>query len=128
MNIPQDLKYSKSHEWVRIEGETATIGITDYAQHQLGDIVFVELPQAGKSVKANENFGSVESVKSVSDLVMPLSGEVAAANEALKKAPETVNADPYGKGWMIKVKMLAPSEADGLMTAEQYRQRVTEEV
>jgi len=127
MNIPQNLKYSKSHEWIKIEGDSATIGITDYAQSQLGDVVFIELPPAGKGLKANEPFGSIESVKSVSDLISPVTAEVLGFNEAVKKAPEIVNTDPYNKGWMIKVKLTAAAEVDGLMTAEQYRQHVTEE-
>lgn len=104
MNVPNDLRYTKSHEWVRVEGDTATIGITDHAQSELGDIVFVELPSVGRVVQKEESFGSVESVKTVSDLYSPVSGEVVAVNEALGAQSELLNSDPYGAGWLVKVK------------------------
>src|ERR1700752_2083161 len=111
-NVPDNLHYSKDHEWVRVEGDTAVIGITDHAQDQLGDVVYVELPKVGEGFSANESFGSVESVKAVSEVFTPVSGKVAAVNEALADQPEQVNTDPYGGGWMIKVKMSNPSEVD----------------
>lgn len=128
MNVPAELKYSKSHEWVKIEGETAIIGITDYAQDQLGDIVFIELAAAGKKTEATKEFGSIESVKSVSELISPLSGDVTAMNDELVKHPEIVNSSPYDKAWMIKVKFTSPAELDGLMTADAYKSFITEEV
>lgn len=124
MNIPADLKYTKDHEWVRVEGDVATIGITDFAQGELGDIVYVEIETVGEELDAEEIFGSVEAVKTVSDLFMPVSGEVLEFNEALESAPESVNADPYGKGWMVKVKMSNPSEIDGLLDAAAYQDLV----
>ena len=120
MNIPQDLRYTKEHEWVRLEGDTATIGITDYAQGELGDIVFIEVETVDEEVSADEVFGSIEAVKTVSDLFSPLSGEVAEFNEALEDAPESVNNDPYGAGWIIKLKLKDVADVDGLMTAEAY--------
>ena len=119
-NVPEDLHYSKDHEWVRVDGGNAIIGITDYAQNSLGDVVYVELPKAGENFSANESFGSVESVKAVSDLFIPVSGSVVAANEALSDEPEKVNADPYGEGWMIGVRMSSPGEVDSLLTAAEY--------
>ena len=119
-NVPDNLHYSKDHEWVRVEGGVAVIGITDHAQEQLGDVVYVELPKAGESFSANESFGSVESVKAVSEIFTPVSGEVAEFNESLSDEPEKVNKDPYGDGWMIKVKMSAPGEVDSLLTAAEY--------
>ena len=119
-NVPEDLHYSKDHEWVRVDGSNAIIGITDYAQNSLGDVVYVELPKAGENFSANESFGSVESVKAVSDLFIPVSGSVVAANEALSDEPEKVNADPYGEGWMISVRMSSPGEVDRLLTAAEY--------
>ncbi|MBI1221892.1 MAG: glycine cleavage system protein GcvH [Bacteroidetes bacterium] len=124
MNIPADLKYTKDHEWVRIEGNTATIGITDFAQGELGDIVFVEIETEGDTLSQHDVFGTVEAVKTVSDLFMPLSGEVAEFNKTLETNPENVNTDPYGDGWMIKVNMSDASEADSLMSAEEYGQLV----
>ncbi|MEA3190104.1 MAG: glycine cleavage system protein [Thermoplasmata archaeon] len=117
---PPDLLYTKSHEWVRIEGDTATIGITDHAQEALNDIVFVELPKVGDEFQADEEFGVVESVKSVSDLYMPVAGKVLAVNAALDDAPETLNEDPYGKGWLLRIKMADASQAKGLLSAEDY--------
>jgi glycine cleavage system H protein len=119
-NVPEDLHYSKDHEWVRVDGNTAVIGITDYAQKSLGDVVYVELPKPGDEFAANESFGSVESVKAVSEMFTPVSGEVIEVNEVLADEPEKVNADPYGEGWMIRVKMSHPGEVDSLLTAAEY--------
>jgi glycine cleavage system H protein len=119
-NVPEDLHYSKDHEWVRVDGNTAVIGITDYAQKSLGDVVYVELPKPGDEFAANESFGSVESVKAVSEMFTPVSGEVIEVNETLADEPEKVNADPYGEGWMIRVKMSHPGEVDSLLTAAEY--------
>ena len=119
-NIPEDLHYSKDHEWVRVEGDIAVVGITDYAQNSLGDVVYVELPKVGEQFAANEPFGSVESVKAVSEVFSPLTGEVAAVNETLNDEPEKVNQDPYGEGWMIRMKMSNPGEVDSLLTAAEY--------
>lgn len=118
--VPSDLRYTKDHEWVRVEGEEATVGITEYATSQLGDIVFVELPDAGRSFDQFAAFGVVESVKAVSDLFAPLSGEVAAANGRLAGSPELVNGDPYGEGWMIRLRLTAPDEVDGLLDSAAY--------
>jgi len=120
MNTPENLKYSNDHEWVRVEGDTAIIGITDFAQDQLGDIVFVDIPCEGETLAAGERFGSIEAVKTVADAFMPVSGEVIEINAALEAAPESVNKDPYGEGWMIKVKMSDASELDGLLDAAAY--------
>ncbi len=120
MTIPNDLKYSKDHEWIRMEGETGTIGITDYAQGELGDIVFVELPAVGSRVEAGKPFGTVEAVKAVSDLYAPVSGEVIAVNKVVQDSPETVNKDPYGQGWMIKVKVSDASALSALLDAKAY--------
>jgi glycine cleavage system H protein len=119
-NIPDDLHYSKDHEWVRVEGNTAVIGITDYAQDSLGDVVYVELPKPGEEFAANESFGSVESVKAVSEVFSPVSGAISGINEALADEPEKVNQDPYGQGWMIRVEMSKPGEVDSLLTAAEY--------
>lgn len=119
-NVPEDLHYSKDHEWVRVEGDTAVIGITDYAQDSLGDVVYVELPKVGEQFAANESFGSVESVKAVSEVFSPVSGEISAINESLNDQPEKVNQDPYNEGWMIRVKMSSPGEVDSLLTAAEY--------
>jgi len=120
MNFPPDLKYTKTHEWIRIEGDTATLGITDYAQGELGDVVFLELPQAGRVLKPEESFGTIEAVKAVSDLFSPLSGEVTAANAQLSGSPELVNKDPYGQGWMVKFKFSNAAELSGLLDAAAY--------
>jgi glycine cleavage system H protein len=120
MNIPKDLKYSASHEWARIEGDTATVGITDFAQGELGDIVFVELPAIGAKVTQNKPLGTVEAVKAVSDLNAPLSGEVTAINSALEGTPDVVNKDAYGAGWMVKIKISNAAEAANLMDAAGY--------
>lgn len=124
MNFPEDLKYTKDHEWVKVEGDTITIGITDFAQSELGDIVFVEIETEGETLDAEEVFGSVEAVKTVSDLFMPVAGEVLELNSAIEEEPEVVNSDPYGKGWMIKVKVTDAAELDGLMSAEEYKESV----
>ncbi len=120
MNIPADLKYTKDHEWVRIEGDTATVGITDFAQGELGDIVYVEVETLDETLDKDEVFGTVEAVKTVSDLFLPLSGEIIAFNEDLEDEPETVNNDAYGKGWMIKIKFSDASEVEELLSAEAY--------
>jgi glycine cleavage system H protein len=119
-NTPEDNRYAKSHEYIHVEGEIGTIGITDYAQKELGDVVFVELPQVGTQLDLGDELGSIESVKAVSELFSPVTGEVVEINEALADKPELVNTDPYGDGWMIKVKVAAPDEVDELMTAEDY--------
>jgi glycine cleavage system H protein len=119
-NYPADLKYTKEHEWARVEGPRARVGITAYAQEQLGDVVFVELPKAGTKVTQLQAFGVVESVKAVSDLFAPLSGEVVEVNGALVKTPELVNQDPYGKGWMLVIQVASPGEAAALLSAPQY--------
>ncbi len=123
---PSDLKYHKEHEWVRVEGDVAVVGISHFAQDQLGEVVYVDLPAEGDEVAVDETFGEIESVKSVSELYAPVSGEVVAVNDALDDTPETVNSDPYGAGWMIKVKMSNASEADALMSAEDYEAFVSE--
>jgi len=119
-NIPDDLHYSKDHEWVRVEGNTAIVGISDYAQDSLGDVVYVELPKPGDEFAANESFGSVESVKAVSEVFSPVSGGISGINETLADEPEKVNQDPYGQGWMIRVEMSNPGEVDSLLTAAEY--------
>ena len=121
-NIPENLRYSKDHEWVLVEGETATIGITDYAQSSLGDVVYVDLPKEGATFSAHEAIGSVESVKAVSDIFTPVSGEILAVNEDLNDAAETVNSDPYGEAWMAKIRISNPSEIEELMDAAAYQQ------
>lgn len=121
MNIPSELKYTKDHEWVKIDGDTATVGITDFAQGELGDIVYVDVDTLDDTVEEGEVFGSVEAVKTVSDLFMPLSGEVIEFNEELEDEPELVNSDPYGKGWMIKVAISDASEINNLLDAEAYQ-------
>ncbi len=120
MNIPSELKYTKDHEWVRIEGNQAIVGITDFAQDQLGEVVFVENEREGDTIDANEVFGSIEAVKTVSDLLMPLTGEIVEVNAALEDQPELVNNDPYGEGWMIKVAIANEAEIAGLLDAEAY--------
>lgn len=121
MNIPANLKYTKDHEWVSVEGDVATIGITDFAQGELGDIVYVEIETVGETMDQEEVFGSVEAVKTVSDLFMPVSGEIIEFNEGLESNPEAVNKDPYGDGWMIKVKLSNPGELDALLDAAGYQ-------
>jgi len=119
---PEDSRYAKSHEYVHVEGGVGTVGITDYAQKELGDVVFVELPQVGTQLEAGDELGSIESVKAVSELFAPVSGEVVEINETLADKPELVNTDPYGDGWMIRVRMSDPSEVDELMNAEEYEE------
>jgi len=118
--VPTDLRYTKDHEWVRVDGDEATVGITEYAAGQLGDIVFVELPDAGRKLDQHATFGVVESVKAVSDLFAPVSGEVVATNDALTGAPELVNGEPYGDGWMIRIRLADPDETEGLLDASAY--------
>lgn len=122
MNIPQDLKYTKDHEWIKIEGDTATIGITDFAQGELGDIVYVEVETVDETLDKEEVFGTVEAVKTVSDLYLPLSGEIIEFNESLEDEPEKVNSDPYGEGWMIKIKFADKSQLEDLLSAEDYKE------
>lgn len=124
MNVPKELKYTKEHEWVRVEGDVAVVGVTDFAQGELGDIVFVELPDVGRTLDAMESFGVAESVKTVSDLFAPVAGEVVAINEGLNDAPESVNKAPYGAGWMIKIRISDPAQLDGLLDAAAYESEV----
>ena len=121
MNVPAELKYTKEHEWIRVEGEEAVVGITDYAQSQLGDIVFVECETVGDALEAGETFGTIEAVKTVSDLYLPVGGEVLEFNEGLEDEPELVNKDPYGKGWIVKIKINDETELDGLLSADAYK-------
>ena len=123
-SYPDGLLYHQEHDWARVEGDTATLGITWFAQDQLGELVFFDPPEAGAQVQKDSAYAEVESVKAVSDVIAPLSGEIIEANEALKEAPETVNADPYGDGWLVKIRLADPSEADGLMDAAAYRQHI----
>lgn len=123
MNVPGDLKYTKSHEWVRIDGDVATVGITDHAQRELGDIVYLDLPEVGRSLQVEESFGSVESVKTVSDLYAPIAGEIVEKNPVLDGQPELVNSDPYGSGWLVKIKLAGG--ADGLLDASSYEQEIS---
>lgn len=127
MNVPSNLKYTKDHEWVKLEGDVATIGITEYAQEQLGDIVYVDIESLDDEVDAEETFGSVEAVKTVADLFMPVAGTVIEANEALEDEPELVNSDPYGKGWMVKVKVNNVADVEALMSAAEYEELVSAE-
>ncbi len=124
MNIPADLKYTKDHEWVKVEDNTATIGVTDFAQKELGDIVYVEIETEGEEIAQEEVFGTVEAVKTVSDLLMPISGTIAEVNSGLEETPEAVNSDPYGDGWMIKVTISNDSELEGLLSAEAYQELI----
>ena len=124
MNIPSELKYTKDHEWVKIDGDVATIGVTHFAQGELGDIVYVDVDTLDEEVEKDEVFGSVEAVKTVSDLIMPISGEVIEFNEGLEDEPEIVNADPYGKGWMIKIKISDASQIDDLLSSEAYKELI----
>ncbi|HEX5706144.1 MAG TPA: glycine cleavage system protein GcvH [Pyrinomonadaceae bacterium] len=119
-NVPENLQYSKDHEWLRVEGDTGTVGITDHAQNSLGDVVYVELPKVGETFAAHGTFGSVESVKAVSELYLPVGGEVTEVNESLQDEPEKVNTDPYGEGWMVRVRLADKGEVDGLLTAAEY--------
>jgi glycine cleavage system H protein len=124
MNIPANLKYTKDHEWVRVDGDGATVGITDYAQGQLGDIVFVDVQTEGETLEQGDMFGAIEAVKTVADAYMPVSGEVVEFNTALENAPETVNKDPYGEGWIVKIKMTNPEQVNGLLSPEAYQELV----
>lgn len=120
MNIPSNLKYTKDHEWIKIEGETALVGVTEFAQGELGDIVFIEVETVGETLDQHETFGTIEAVKTVSDLFLPVSGEILEFNDALNSAPELINKDPYGEGWIIKLKFTNPAEADELLDAAAY--------
>jgi len=124
MNIPSEFKYTKDHEWVKIEGDVATVGITDFAQSELGDIVYVEVETLDETLDREEVFGTVEAVKTVSDLFQPLSGEIVAFNESLEDEPEKVNSDPYGEGWMVKIKLSDQSEVEDLLSADAYKQLI----
>jgi glycine cleavage system H protein len=121
-NIPENLRYSKDHEWVAVDGDIATIGITDYAQHSLGDVVYIDMPRGGDKFATHEAFGSVESVKAVSEIFMPVGGEITEVNEGLNDMPEAVNNEPYTTGWMVKVKMDNPGEADAMLSAVEYEE------
>ena len=124
MNFPSNIKYTKDHEWIRVEGEIGTVGITEYAQGELGDVVFVELPAVGAGLTQGKSFGTIEAVKAVSDLYAPLSGEVTEVNKKVQDTPEVVNKDPYGEGWMVKVKLTKADEATSLLDAEAYKKLV----
>lgn len=121
MNIPQDVKYTSEHEWIRIDGDIAYVGITDYAQEQLGDIVFVDIPTVGENLEAGDTFGTIEVVKTISDLFLPIAGEVLEQNDALEENPELVNKDPYGEGWIIKIKPVDAADTANLLDAEGYK-------
>lgn len=125
MKVPPELKYTKTHEWVRIEGDIATIGITDHAQAELGDIVYLDLPEIGRSLQVDDGFGSVESVKTVSDLYAPVAGEVVEKNEVLNAQSELVNTDPYGGGWLLKIRMSNTGDADALLSADEYEKEIS---
>ena len=124
MNILENLKYTRDHEWIKVDGNEAYIGITDFAQHELGDIVYVDIPSEGSTMDKEEVFGSIEAVKTVSDLLMPVGGEVLELNVEIETEPSLINTDPYGEGWIIKIKMTNPSEVDELLNAEQYKQLI----
>jgi glycine cleavage system H protein len=124
MNFPENLKYTKDHEWIKVEGDTAWVGITDFAQNELGDIVYIEVNTVGETLEQEETFGTIEAVKTVSDLFMPISGEVLEFNKDLEPNPEVVNQDPYGKGWIVKIKVGDMSEIDGLLDVEKYKELV----
>ena len=126
-NVPEGLYYSKDHEWLRVEGETGTVGITDHAQHSLGDVVYVELPKAGETFAAHDTFGSVESVKAVSELFLPVAGEVTEVNQSLNDEPEKVNNDPYGEGWMLRLRLSNRGEVDSLLSAAEYEDYIKSE-
>jgi glycine cleavage system H protein len=128
MNVPEDVKYTRDHEWIRVDSEEALIGITDYAQDQLGEIVYVELPQEGEEFSLGDTFGVVESVKSVNDVFAPFSLHVVEVNDPLSESPETLNDDPYGEGWMLKARILEPKELDGLMSKKDYEAYIREEI
>jgi len=122
MNVPENLKYTKDHEWLRVEGEYGYVGITDYAQHELGDIVYIEVETVGEILEKHESFGTIEAVKTVSDVYMPVGGEIIEFNEELTKKPETINQDPYDKGWVVKIKIQNTSEVGELLTPDQYKE------
>jgi len=124
MNIPSNLKYTEDHEWIKVTGDTAIIGITEYAQQQLGDIVFVEIETLGETISKGETFGTIEAVKTVSDLFMPVTGQIIEVNPKLEGAPESVNSDPYGEGWMIKIKIKNASELNSLLSADDYKETI----
>lgn len=124
MNFPNDLKYTKEHEWVRVEGDTMIIGITDYAQSELGDIVYVEIPTVGEQLSQGDTLGTIEAVKTVADIYMPVDGEVLEVNSELEDAPELINSDPYGKGWIVKAKIANQQQLDDLLSADQYKEMV----
>ena len=126
MNFPTNVKYTKEHDWIRLEGDVAYVGITDYAQEQLGDIVFVDIPTEGETLAADEVFGTIEVVKTISDLFLPVTGEILEQNEALADQPELVNQDPYGEGWLIKIKPTADADFDSLLDAEAYKALINE--
>ncbi len=121
-NIPENLRYSKDHEWIAADGDVAAIGITDYAQHSLGDVVYIDMPRVGDKLAAHESFGSVESVKAVSEVFTPIAGEIVEVNESVNDTPEKVNSDPYGDGWFIKIKMDNPGEVDAMLSAAEYEE------
>lgn len=121
-NIPENLRYSKDHEWVLVDGDVASIGITDYAQHSLGDVVYIDMPRVGDKLSSHESFGSVESVKAVSEIFTPVAGEIVAVNDSLNDTPEKVNNDPYGEAWFIRVKMDNPGDADAMLSGEEYEE------
>ncbi len=125
MNFPEELKYTSDHEWIRFDGDEAIVGITDFAQGELGDIVYVEVLTLGETISQNDVFGTIEAVKTVSDLFIPVSGEVVAFNEALENAPELVNNDPYGEGWIVKLKINNPDELDGLLSVQDYKATIS---
>ncbi len=127
MSVPENLQYTSEHEWISVEGDLAKVGITDHAQSELGDVVYIELPDSGTSLKAQASFGTVESVKALSDLYSPIAGEVTLVNEALEDAPELVNDDPYGRGWMIQIRIEDSAELEGLMSAQAYVEYLGEE-
>jgi len=124
MNIPSDLKYTKDHEWVKIDGDVATVGVTDYAQGELGDVVYIDLPEIGDAVEKDDSFGTIEAVKAVADLFSPVSGDIEARNKTLQDEPETINKDPYGEGWMVKIKMSDSAQLSELMNAAEYEKLV----
>lgn len=124
MNVPGNLKYTKDHEWLRVEGDTGYVGVTDFAQGELGDIVFIEIETVGETLKKEEVFGTIEAVKTVSDMFMPVSGEILEMNPAIEETPDVVNKDPYGSGWMVKMKITDPSEVDQLLSPEKYKELI----
>jgi glycine cleavage system H protein len=124
MNVPSDLRYTKDHEWLKIDGEHAMVGITDFAQHELGDIVFIEVETVGEILQKHEAFGTIEAVKTVSDMYMPIGGEVVEFNEALTSTPEIINKDPYGQGWVVKIRISNAAEAEELLTPDQYQAQI----